>query len=363
MAMKKEHKEHLAVSLFLKHVETLDLPTPIVLGAPADAIIDIAQTLSKAQFVTDSVVEVAEAKRAGVSINLLDPLSTKATEKASSIIVFIPKSKALINSTLEMAARWVEQGTPFILVGEKAAGIESAKYAYERYVGVVDEKIVGNHSALYKGTVSVEHNKVDTKKAFTETPITVDGVTVKTAALPGVFNHGALDDGTKLLLSHIPYDGKNVLDMACGSGVIGALYKSKNPEANVDFADASIYATLSATETLRQNNLVGDVFLSDTFETIPKKEYDLIIVNPPFHTGIATDYSFIEKFTRNANNYLARGGEVYTVANKFLKYKPLLEERVGSTETIFEDRRYSVYKTIKRIGQVRPARIERRSRQ
>jgi len=360
--MKKEIKEHLAVSLFLKHAATLTLPTPIVFGAPADAISEIAQTLSNALFVTDSVVEVAEAKRAGISISLLDPLSPTPTQKALSIVVFIPKSKALINSTLEMAARWVRLGTPFILVGEKAAGIESAKFAYERYVGVVDEKIVGNHSALYKGIVSVEHETKDAQTIFIETPVTAEGATVKTAALPGVFNHGALDDGTKLLLANIPFTSANILDMACGSGIIGALYKIKNPTATVDFADASIYATLSATETLKRNNLVGNVFLSDAFETIPKKEYDLIIVNPPFHTGIATDYSFIEKFTQNANAYLARGGEVYTVANKFLKYKPLLEERVGPTETIFEDRRYSVYKTIKRTGFVRPIRNERRSR-
>ena len=76
-------------------------------------------------------------------------------------------------------------------------------------------------------------------------------------ALPGVFNHGALDDGTKLLLAHIPFDRKNVLDIACGSGIIGTMYKIKNTQATVDFADASVYATLSTTQTLEHNNLIS----------------------------------------------------------------------------------------------------------
>jgi len=346
-------KENLAVSLFLKRAGELNLISPLVFGAPVQDIPTLAEKLPGAHFMTDNVLERSHITAQNISVELINPLTKTPEHIVKTILVFIPKSKALINSTLELAARYGKAGTPFILVGEKAAGIESAKFAYERYVGVIEEKLVGNHSALYRGTISNEIRKATQTEPFIEHTVESNGVTIKTAALAGVFNHGALDDGTTLLLNTIPFDKKIVLDMACGSGVIGTIYKTKNPEAEVDFSDASIYATLSATETLKRNSLIGNVYLSDVFSELPKKEYDLIVLNPPFHIGIDTDYSFIEKFSRGVGAYMKPKAEIYTVANKFLKYKPLLEEHVGPTEIAFEDRRYTVYKTMKQTGRKR----------
>ena len=71
--------------------------------------------------------------------------------KAESAIVFLPKSKPLIDMTLALVSEAVNENGKIVLVGANSAGIGSAKKSYEANIGPVLQKIVGNHSALYVG--------------------------------------------------------------------------------------------------------------------------------------------------------------------------------------------------------------------
>ena len=169
-------------------------------------------------------------------------------------------------------------------------------------------------------------------------------LSLEVANLPGVFSAGKLDEGTKLLLDHIPYDKNKVLDIGCGAGMIGAIYKKKNPGADLTMSDASILAVEASKETMRKNGLDAKVVLSDVFSNV-SGTFDLIVSNPPFHTGVATDYAFIERFAREAKRYLNPRGEAYVVANAFLPYQPILEKHIGPTEIVVENKKFKVYRS------------------
>jgi 16S rRNA (guanine1207-N2)-methyltransferase len=264
--------------------------------------------------------------------------------KSESAIVFLPKSKPLIDMTLALISGTVERDGVIVLVGEKDAGIESAKKIYEKNIGPIEQKIVGNHSALYIG----KNKKLGADKKVEDylsySKITWENIQLDVANLPGIFSSGELDEGTKLLLEHIPYDKKKVLDIGSGSGVIGAIYKKKNSLSDITMTDWSKLAVLASKKTLEINNLNGEVIESNVFDTI-KGKFDLIITNPPFHKGIDTDYSFIEKFARDAKSHLNPNGEVYVVANSFLPYKEILEKHIGSTQTIEDNKKYKVFRS------------------
>ncbi|HEU5114841.1 MAG TPA: methyltransferase, partial [Candidatus Paceibacterota bacterium] len=170
------------------------------------------------------------------------------TAPAESAVVFLPKSKALIDMTLCLVSGAVRNGGAVVLAGGNDAGIRSAKDAYERNIGPVEQKIVGNHSALYVGR-NTKHAAAKTWKDFLSfSPLSHEGMTIEAANLPGVFSAGELDPGTALLLEKIPYDPKRVLDIGSGAGIIGAFYKKKNPAAEVTLSDASALAIRASEE-------------------------------------------------------------------------------------------------------------------
>ena len=116
------------------------------------------------------------------------------------------------------------------------------------------------------------------------------------------------------------------------------------PGSDVTLTDRNPLAVRATTETFRKNNLTGTVIESDVFAQVTGT-FDIILCNPPFHTGIETDYSFMERFARDARKHLNVGGEIYLVANSFLAYQPTLE-KIGSTEILVDNGKFRVFKTI-----------------
>ncbi len=271
-------------------------------------------------------------------------LFAEAGSPRQSAVVFLPKSKALINMTLALVSGMVAKDGKIVLVGSNDAGIRSAKELYENNVGPVDEKIVGKHSALYVG----KNQKLGANKKIEDyishAPLSYNDLKIKVANVPGVFSAGKLDEGTKLLLDHVPYDKKAVLDIGCGAGIIGAIYKTKNPESDITMTDVSRLAILATQKTIEINGFKAAVIESDVFSKI-NGTFDLIISNPPFHTGVETDYSFIESFARDAKKHLNPHGEIYIVANSFLPYERMLEKQIGPTIAVADNKKFKVLKS------------------
>ena len=100
-----------------------------------------------------------------------------------------------------------------------------------------------------------------------------------------------------------------------------------------------------AKETLKQNNLTATVVASDMFSDIQGK-FDFIISNPPFHAGLNTHYEATERFLRQAAGYLKKEGQILLVANKFLRYEPILAEVFRSVSIIRENNRFKIIKAF-----------------
>lgn len=114
-----------------------------------------------------------------------------------------------------------------------------------------------------------------------------------------------------------------MLDMCTGSGCIGIAMAHAFPETQVDVSDISEEALNIAVENISSKDLGYQVeaYLSDLFESLPAKKYDLIVTNPPYVD--AEDISDMpEEFGHEPRLGLAAGDDGLDLVRKILLDAP-----------------------------------------
>jgi ribosomal protein L3 glutamine methyltransferase len=81
-----------------------------------------------------------------------------------------------------------------------------------------------------------------------------------------------------------PYAVENILELCTGSGCLAIMMADCFPNAVVDAIDISTDAISVAERNIRDYKLEGRVnpIVSDLYENVPFKKYDMIITNPPY---------------------------------------------------------------------------------
>lgn len=174
------------------------------------------------------------------------------------------------------------------------------------------------------------------------------GLTV--VATGGVFAGTGIDIGTRALIEQLgrvaPFE--SALDLGCGTGILAALLARAKPTAHILATDQSAAAVASARLTAEANGLEIEVFRDDAASQVPDASVDLVVLNPPFHTGAAVDSRIALKFFEAAARVLKPRGELWVVFNSHLAYRPMLDRIVGSTSEVSRNTKFTVTKSIAR---------------
>lgn len=100
---------------------------------------------------------------------------------------------------------------------------------------------------------------------------------------PQVFHPGFFFS-TQLLLQYIdklPLHEKKFLELGCGSGLISMVAAKKG--ARVTATDINPVAVEFLKKNCKRNKVSLEIIQSDLFQNIPKQQFDIIAINPPYY--------------------------------------------------------------------------------
>ncbi|HEY1351188.1 MAG TPA: class I SAM-dependent methyltransferase [Ktedonobacteraceae bacterium] len=169
-------------------------------------------------------------------------------------------------------------------------------------------------------------------------------------ALPDLapFAAGRIDEGTRLLLDSLEVRvSDTALDPGCGAGFIGAYIAERASRGQVTLLDVSLVSVAAARRLLEQRGLVNvQVLASDGMQAVRDRRFDLVATNPPFHLGGIQTTAIAQRFIHETARVLRPRGRFYLVANRFLKYEPVLRACFGTVEEVGGNTRFKVLRSL-----------------
>lgn len=168
-----------------------------------------------------------------------------------------------------------------------------------------------------------------------------------------VFSRDGLDIGTRFFLQHLPgnLDGKEVVDLGCGNGVVGLLAAARNPQARLHFVDESFMAVASARENVAHNLGAGyeaSFRVGDALGDFASDSVDVVLCNPPFHQGNTVGDQIAQGMFRQAKRALHPGGELWVIGNRHLGYHAALKGLFGNAELIASNSKFVILRAVNR---------------
>lgn len=267
------------------------------------------------------------------------------------LLIRIPKTTALLEDQLARIRPLLHEGTKVVAAGMIKHLQKSAFSCLEKYIGPLT-------TSLGKKKARLLFPVVDMSKNVGESPYPSvfqdEDLAHPVANHANVFSREQLDHGARFLIEqyHFLSEGKHVVDLACGNGVLGLQYLERFPGAEVTFIDESY----SAVESARLNHEAwfsdksrsAKFVVADGLETTEDASVDLILCNPPFHQQHVIGDQVALGLFADAKRCLRQGGSLWIVANQHLSYSGKLKRLFGNCRMVASNKKFAVFKVVKR---------------
>jgi 16S rRNA (guanine1207-N2)-methyltransferase len=337
--------------LLHSHVDVRSGQRLLALGVAPELAADWAAT-GQVWTVADDLLEVQETQRlqSAEDLSALHPLhaadlSTLAalTFDACAIDIISYPQRAYLHQVLWEAAQRLEPDGAFWIVGGNDEGIQSLEKRLREAWGQVSVSGYKKGHRILHLPRPAEPPPLE-EAAPAPRRLTLRGEKFSLALRPGVFAGGDLDPATRMLAEELEVgESKTILDLGCGSGILGMLAARLASDAQVYLLDTSAAALAAAEENCRRNHLANThVLASDGVAAVRDQRFDLVLCNPPFHQQRIHSSATALRFIREVAGVLAPRGRFYLVANQFLRYEPAMREAFGNVTTLANDRKYKV---------------------
>ena len=272
--------------------------------------------------------------------------------RADVVAIRIPTEKPALLQLLADAFALLRVGGRCTIAGHTNEGIKSGATQLAALFG--NATVLGNDSgfravmAVKRAAAPADPSMLETPflphDAFREMDAVLRGETVRLFSRPGVFSWEHLDEATAILADVMPVQrGDAVLDLGCGSGPLGLLAARLSSVGTVTMVDAdseAVRCAQRAIDAAQQENCRA--LCSDVASAVRDQQFDVVVTNPPFHVGKATDLDVPTQFILDAWQVLRRGGSLALVANRTLPYERLIHDTFGNLTTLHDGARFKV---------------------
>jgi 16S rRNA (guanine1207-N2)-methyltransferase len=254
-----------------------------------------------------------------------------ATMDAAVMNILYQPNNAWMYYGLQLAAYALKPGGRLYVEGAKDRGILSLGKHMQEVFGNLETLKIGKGQRVI---CAVKHGQSAEK--------------IVAPDLVAPFAQGNIDEGTSLLLDVLEVQTTDVaLDIGCGAGFIGTYIAERATQGRVTLVDASRVSVAAAQRLVLERNLSNaQVLVSDGVQIVRKRRFDLVVTNPPFHTGGLQTTSIAERFIHEASQVLRPRGRFYLVANRFLKYEPVLRKCFATVEEVGGNTRFKVLQAL-----------------
>jgi len=266
-------------------------------------------------------------------------------ESFGQALVHLQKSRTATFSDLQHAWRILQPGGQLLFAGTNSLGVVSA---VKRLATQLEQTPIVVTNRARARVVRFKKDE-GTGPEVEETPtfavqvesIHKESFDFEIETLPGVFSAKKLDEGSKALIKALArFAGhkppKRIVDLGCGTGVLGIAAATLWPETEVLLVDADRRAVECAEANLARLGLTSRCRVAwwDAREQPIDSRFDLALVNPPFHQrGMDIDFGPALALFDSLREWIRPGRRALIVANQKLPYEAPLEE-IGELEIL-----------------------------
>lgn len=301
----------------------------------------------------------ANADRMGVAdapISL--PLGPELLRGATLVLLQLPRGLDALDEIAQAIARWADPAVVVLAGGRVKHMTLAMNEVLQRSFAEVSAGLARQKSRILTASAARPAEELGDPRfpVWGGDP----ALGFRLAAFGAAFGGTKLDRGTRLLLDTLRtapprgtgsgaagrsgLDPAHVVDLGCGTGTLAVSAALAWPDAEIIATDQSAAAVASTGLTAEAAGVADRVetVRADGCEAVPDGWADLILLNPPFHSGSTVHTAVAHRLIRSCARALAPGGELRIVFNSPLGYRPTLERAVGPAEQLARDRTFTV---------------------